>query len=356
MSSAVANNSYNNAQKLSEFTKVFTSSSKEPYDNSNQSYRQGDPIGPHYEVPNLASMLYEYTNKEQERIRQGFRIGNFISLRDLPHEINPGNVLMTQQQKIEGNLYGPMENRGAHVKTYVELSYAGGYFSKFDWKPEPFGLFLESQRKGNQEGRDKQLEVHGKVPFYSQPNIQLLPKHISAFQSTSGPDMQAASTFYGEDDPYEATKFEILREKWLSDSKILYGEFKPAHNSQNMKSVNKQHLPEIVGLVKRYLLSDWSDINFVIGTNPEDFIEMRFDAQSLDSPKGLHAYLNNLVNMNEMMLRYQLRRVTEYWGVFGDDGQHIYYMLAPPFIRIRNPTLYLKQIQNVSGGVSSEKQ
>jgi len=71
-----------------------------------------------------------------------------------------------------------------------------------------------------------------------------------------------------------------------------------------MKAVNKQHLPEIVGLIKRYLLSDWSDINFVIGTNPEDFIEMRFDAQSLDSPKGLHAYLNNLVNLNEMMLKY----------------------------------------------------
>ena len=84
----------------------------------------------------------------------------------------------------------------------------------------------------------------------------------------------------------------------------------PAHNSQAMKSVNKQHLPEIVGMLKRNLLADWSDINFVIGTNPEDFIEMRFDAKSLDSPKGLHAYLNNQVNLNEFLLKYQLRRVT----------------------------------------------
>lgn len=123
-----------------------------------------------------------------------------------------------------------------------------------------------------------QLGIHGNIPFYSHPQIQVLPKHISAFQSPLGPDLDSAASFYGEDDPYEASKFEILREKWLNDSKILYGNFRPAHNSQGLKAVNKQHLPEIVGMMKRNLLADWSDINFVIGTNPEDFIEMRFDA------------------------------------------------------------------------------
>ncbi len=144
-----------------------------------------------------------------------------------------------------------------------------------------------------------------------------------------------------------------MREKWLSDSKILYGDFRPSHNSQGLKAVNKQHLPEIVGMLKRNLLADWSDINFVIGTNPEDFIEMRFDSQSLDSPKGLHAYLNNQVNLNEFLLKYQLRRVTQYWGVFSEDGIFIYYMLAPPWVKIKNPTLYLKQIPNVTGGLNS---
>ena len=73
--------------------------------------------------------------------------------------------------------------------------------------------------------------------------------------------------------------------------------------------MNKQHLPEVVGFIKRNILTDWSDISFVIGTNPEDYIEMRFEVDSLDSPKGLHTYLNNMVNANEFMLRFQLRRV-----------------------------------------------
>ena len=49
--------------------------------------------GPHYEVPNLTSMLYEYTNKEQERLLMGFRRGNFVSLRDIPNDMTNGNVL-----------------------------------------------------------------------------------------------------------------------------------------------------------------------------------------------------------------------------------------------------------------------
>ena len=47
----------------------------------------------HYEVPSLASMLYEYTNKEQDTVINAFRSSNFISLRDLPENIAPNNVL-----------------------------------------------------------------------------------------------------------------------------------------------------------------------------------------------------------------------------------------------------------------------
>ena len=34
--------------------------------------------------------------------------------------------------------------------------------------------------------------------------------------------------FLNIDDPYEATKEEILRAKWLEENKILHGDFKPA--------------------------------------------------------------------------------------------------------------------------------
>jgi hypothetical protein len=88
----------------------------------------------------------------------------------------------------------------------------------------------------------------------------------------------------------------------------------------------------------------------VIGTNPEDFIEMRFEVDSLDSPQGLKTYLNNLVNSNEFVMKYQLRRVTQYWNLFSESGRQLYFMLAPPYVKIRNPILYLKQIQDMKDG------
>lgn len=39
-------------------------------------------------------------------------------------------------------------------------------------------------------------------------------------------------------------------------------------------------LVNILEEVKTVLLADWNDINFVIGTNPEEMIEIKFDQQT----------------------------------------------------------------------------
>jgi hypothetical protein len=107
-------------------------------------------ISNHYEVPNMTSMLYEYTNKEQDRVHQSFRTGNYVSLRDLPNLIVAGNVSSMQSSKIEENIYSIMERR-----SWVELSQNGGYFSKFEWRPDEYGLFKEEQSKLRKEKMEK---------------------------------------------------------------------------------------------------------------------------------------------------------------------------------------------------------
>lgn len=89
----------------------------------------------------------------------------------------------------------------------------------------------------------------------------------------------------------------------------------------------------MVGFIKRNLLTDWSDINFIIGSNPEDYIEIRFDYETVDVPKGLHAYMNTLINTNDIMIKFRLRRVVEYWGLRSEDGRHLYYMAAPAWAK-----------------------
>jgi len=78
--------------------------------------------------------------------------------------------------------------------------------------------------------------------------------------------------------------------------------------------VGRSKLKDIVEALKKILLSDWNDVNFVIGTNPNDFIEVKFDTASLDTAKGLHAYMNTLMKNNDDLSRFHLRKVTAYWG------------------------------------------
>ena len=135
----------------------------------------------------------------------------------------------------------------------------------------------------------------------------------------------------------------MLRAKWINDSNMLFGDFKYAQASKSLRQSNKQHLPEMVGFIKKNLLTDWSDINFIIGSNPEDYIEIRLDFDSIDAPKGLHAYMNTLVNTNDIMIKYRLRKIPKFWGCRSEDGQYIYYMIAPHWVHHKEPILYLQQ-------------
>jgi len=49
----------------------------------------------------------------------------------------------------------------------------------------------------------------------------------------------SAVGFLSESDPYEANSFEVLRSKWIEDSKKLYGDFKPSDGNQSLRKLNR---------------------------------------------------------------------------------------------------------------------
>jgi hypothetical protein len=140
-------------------------------------------------------------------------------------------------------------------------------------------------------------------------------------------------------DPYEATRDEKLRAKWIEEAKLLYGEFKPSGPQKPLSTISKSRLEEIVECLKRLLLSDWNDVNFVIGTNPNDLIEIKFDMNTVDTLQGLHAYMNTMLNTNDEVIRFQLRKLPRYWGY--REENFVYYMLTPPWVK-----LYVNDVTN----------
>ena len=119
----------------------------------------------------------------------------------------------------------------------------------------------------------------------------------------------------------------------MDEAKKLHGDFFTGANKPLDKKANRSILGNMVAYIKKTILADWQDINFVIGTNPEEFIEIKFDGKTIDTTKGLHAYMNTLLHNNEEVMNFDLRRVIHYWGY--KEGQFIYYMLAPSWVKIK---------------------
>ena len=66
-------------------------------------------------------------------------------------------------------------------RSYVELAGNGGYFSKFEWKPDPFENFRKALTERRVAHEEAQKVVHGNAPFLSNPKRPLPLKHESYF-------------------------------------------------------------------------------------------------------------------------------------------------------------------------------
>lgn len=277
----------------------------------------------HYEVPNLTSMLYEYTNKEQEHIQRCFRAGNFTHLRELPNQVQPNSIIETTREKQNFNVH--FRSKGAPTTRLLDKK---TYYKKFEYMEDNYEGFLEAQRKEKAESKAKQKALHGDKDFYP-----VVPKPKGKYENPfNETDKEYLFPFLSEEDPYEAAKDEVLRHKWIEESKNLYGEFKPSSKEHSLLMPGRTLFMEILEEVKKVLLADWNDVNFVIGTNPEEMIEIKFESNTMDTEKGLKIYMNNLISANTVMRKYGLRRVSHYWGYKEDN--YIYYMIAPPWVKL----------------------
>ena len=90
----------------------------------------------------------------------------------MPKHLLPGNVSYMSSAKINENLYSVKEE-----KHYVELTKGGGYFSKFDYQESPYSLFMDQEKEERYNHLQKQIELHGNVPFRSHPLQNATHKH-----------------------------------------------------------------------------------------------------------------------------------------------------------------------------------
>lgn len=92
----------------------------------------------------MSSMLYEFTNKEQDQVINAFRINSFVAIRDLPDHIAPTNVIQHIQTKMKealGQSSVISQNKRAHME---KLQNTNGYFRTFEWMEDHYNNTKEA--------------------------------------------------------------------------------------------------------------------------------------------------------------------------------------------------------------------
>jgi len=96
-----------------------------------------------------------------------------------------------------------------------------------------------------------------------------------------------------ENDPYKSIFDVEKRIELLNACKQIQSEFKPPDRNGNL---GKSAMRDIINVIRIHLVRDYDDAKFVIATNQDDNIEIRFDLDTVDSLNGLIAYMNNMIS------------------------------------------------------------
>jgi hypothetical protein len=81
----------------------------------------------------------------------------------------------------------------------------------------------EAKRLDAGENRVKQHEVHANAIF----NRAMVRANYKYEYPFLGKDEKYTHSFLLQEDPYDSTKDERLRAKWIEEARQLFGEFKP---------------------------------------------------------------------------------------------------------------------------------
>ena len=94
-------------------------------------------------------------------------------------------------------------------------------------------------------------------------------------------------------------------------------------------------LPECLKKLQVIIQKDWTGYKFDVIATEDDQIAIRFDIDTVESERGLKAYMNVLAATNDSVQRFQLQRVIEDWGTKPGDGW-LYYIMKPPWCRAKS--------------------
>jgi len=275
-----------------------------------------EPALPNYAKPVRGNQAGAYVNREQDLVRESFQPGNYRSIANLPTEFRAGYVIESIANHIDSNITSAIYHapHGSY-KTYGKHN----IFQEFKYIPSNYNLADELKSKEKKLATEKQQSM-GKKVFTSASGDASLPKYEYEEEKKYS-------------DPYSAAQDAKRRERWLQQSKVLAGPFLP-NTDKTLQSThgNEALMPNMMRSLATLIDKDWDDSEFQLYRDEEDLIILEFEVSSIESLKGLLAYMNNIITRNAEISAYALSKISELWNHKTGDGS-IFYALKPSWVK-----------------------
>lgn len=249
---------------------------------------------PSYARPNIAALLPDYSNAQQEAIRAAFQPNNFKTLASLHRS--------------------DMDNGPFRVGTT-----GGATFSDFVYISSPYDLGTEKHVEERLQHEAKMKSIGGDQPFFAGYTAAKL-KH----------EMDIGFEYISE--PYDGVKEAAARERFLSESMQVSKPFVPAGVQKALARPTRALLGDAMTALYRSITEDWPEAPPTVLSTAEDLVVVYFSLEKVKNEVGVLTYMNNALRRNEAIQEFELRKVPGAWNRRTNDG-HLMFTLRPPWVK-----------------------
>jgi len=285
---------------------------------------------PHYALKTVAYSAPDFANAEQDVVRQSFSTGNYTWMKEaLPVELGPDAINLLRRQRMERNrLAEPLP------QTWSKMSqlWGGGFYQEFEYIPDSFERKHEMEMRERKESEDKRRSMHKHEWRKASQEVKL--KHEPLILTTEAfenpgkkelyPYLGSADAFTIPPKPEPLTLKGPGRDADLQiEGAFLSGRGKGLEDNGRM---SRMRLPTIIKRLQQRLDEDWDDTTVVVSATDQDLVQIAYYMASVDSERGVLAYMNILSKDSELLDDLGLRKVSQLWGMKRDFTKELQAM------------------------------
>jgi len=322
---------------------------------------------PRYALKTVANSAPEFANMEQDVIRQSFSTGNHTWMKEaLPVELGPDTVNLLRRQRMERNRLAEPVPQPFSKMTQL---WGGGYYQEFEYIPDEYGRRVDYDASVRQSAVDKREKISNhdwrhasQEKRMKHENMIADPRKKETYPYLGG-DKDAeeeAAKQYRRGGPLVATAGRSLDRSPMPSTEPSFLAGKGKGLEDDSKG-SRMTLPTIVLRLQKRVDADWEGTTVVVSATDQDLIQIAFHMETVDSERGVVAYMGVLAKDVDLLGQMGLRKVSQLWGMKRDFSAELagsveeqreavenqslehtwmFFLLAPKWVRMRPTDAY----------------